>query len=122
MDFLEKGRMIIGEYYSELINRFDEKLKETRPHLAKKKVLFHHDNVSAHPSGIIAAKLHELRYKLLSHSIVLARPRSLRLLSVPNMKMWLAEKKVSLNEEIIVETEEYSNEFELKKVYRTKRK
>ena len=30
MEFLEKGRTITGQYYSELSDRFDEKLKEIR--------------------------------------------------------------------------------------------
>ena len=32
MDFLEKGCKIMVQYYSELLGRFDDKLKETRPH------------------------------------------------------------------------------------------
>ena len=63
IEFLEKGRTTTSQYYSELLDQFEEKLKETRPHLAKKKVLFHHDNAPTHSSGIVAAKLHELRYK-----------------------------------------------------------
>ncbi|XP_037931663.1 histone-lysine N-methyltransferase SETMAR-like [Teleopsis dalmanni] len=41
IDYLEKGKTITGEYYSKLLNRFDFHLKQKRPHLAKKKVLFH---------------------------------------------------------------------------------
>jgi len=47
------------------LDRFDVELKKKRPHLAKKKVLFHYDN--AHSSAIAMAKLVELRYELLSH-------------------------------------------------------
>ena len=36
-----------------------------RPHLAQKKVLFHHGNAPAHSSAIAIAKLVELRYELL---------------------------------------------------------
>ena len=56
MDFLEKRRTITVQYYSELLDRFDGKLREIRPHLAKKKVLLHHGNALAHSSGIVAAK------------------------------------------------------------------
>ena len=58
MDFLEKGRTITGQYYSKLFFRLDEKLEDTRPHLAKK-VRFHQDKASTHSSGIVAAKLHK---------------------------------------------------------------
>ena len=56
MDFLEKGRTITGQYCSELLDLFGEKLNETRPHLAEIKVLIHHDNASAQSFGISAAK------------------------------------------------------------------
>lgn len=45
------------------MDRFDEKLKETRQHLTKKKI--HHDN--AHLSRVVASKLNELHYELLPH-------------------------------------------------------
>lgn len=59
------------------------KLKETRPHWAKKKVLFHHDNVPAQLSEVVAFKLNELRYELLPHQPIFTRFGSLRLLLVP---------------------------------------
>ena len=43
-DYLEKGKTITGQYYADLLDRFNAKLREKRPHLSKKKVLFHHDN------------------------------------------------------------------------------
>ena len=43
MDISAKGRRITEQYCSELLNRFDKKLKETRPHLAKENVLFQYD-------------------------------------------------------------------------------
>lgn len=39
MDLLQKGRTIVEQYYSELLDRFNKKLKEKQPHLAKKKGL-----------------------------------------------------------------------------------
>ncbi|QQP49556.1 Uncharacterized protein FKW44_010266, partial [Caligus rogercresseyi] len=44
IDYLQKGRTMNGEYYTSLLDRFNEDLKKKRPHLAKKKVLFHQDN------------------------------------------------------------------------------
>ncbi|CAH2000520.1 unnamed protein product [Acanthoscelides obtectus] len=63
-DFLEKGKTITGQYYSELLYCFDKKLEETRPHLMRKKVLLHQDDAPAHSSGVVAAKLHELHYEV----------------------------------------------------------
>jgi len=37
IDYLEKGKIITGEYYSNLLTRLDEKIHEKRPGLQKKK-------------------------------------------------------------------------------------
>ncbi|XP_043644536.1 histone-lysine N-methyltransferase SETMAR-like, partial [Drosophila teissieri] len=58
IDYLEKGKTITGEYYSELLDRFDIDLKQKRPHLAKKKVLFHQDNARVHTCVVSMAKFH----------------------------------------------------------------
>ncbi|GBP64531.1 Histone-lysine N-methyltransferase SETMAR [Eumeta japonica] len=47
--------------------QFDVDLKQKRPHLAKKKVLFHQDNARVHTCLVTMAKIHELRYELLPH-------------------------------------------------------
>jgi len=52
IDNLEKGKTVTGLYYAELLGRFVAELQKIRPHLAKKKVLFHHDNAPAHNSAI----------------------------------------------------------------------
>jgi len=38
IDYLEKGKTITGEYYSNLLTRLDEKIREKRPSLQKKKI------------------------------------------------------------------------------------
>jgi hypothetical protein len=40
IDYLAKGKTIIGEYYSNLLIRLDEKIHEKRPGLQKKKSSF----------------------------------------------------------------------------------
>lgn len=67
IDYLEKGKPITGKYYSELLSTFDTELRKKRPHLCKKKVLFHQDNAPAHKSVVATVKLHELRYELVPH-------------------------------------------------------
>lgn len=78
--------------------------------MAKKKVLLHHDN--AHSSGVVAAKLHELRYESLPHPPYSPDLAPCDFFLFPNMKKWLAGKKFSSNEEVIAETEVYFGEFD----------
>ena len=40
IDYLEKGKTITGEYYSNLLTRLDEKVHDKRPSLQKKKPSF----------------------------------------------------------------------------------
>jgi len=40
VDYLEKGKTITGEYYSYLLTRLDEKIREKRPGLQNKKSSF----------------------------------------------------------------------------------
>ena len=111
--YLQKRKTITGEYYASLLDRFDGILKKKRPHLTKKKVLFHHDNAPAHTSAIATAKLFDLRYEILLHppySPDLA-PSDYFLFS--NMKAWLAGKIFSSNEEIIAATNEYFEGFDI---------
>ena len=67
MDYLDKSKTINGEYYSGLLQRLDQDVKNKRPHLATKIVLFHQDNATAHRSAITMVKLHELKYKIIPH-------------------------------------------------------
>jgi histone-lysine N-methyltransferase SETMAR len=70
IDYLEKGKTITGEYYSNLLTRLDKKKKkkcEKRPSLQKKKIIFHQGNVRAHKSVLAVGKLRDLHYELLEH-------------------------------------------------------
>jgi hypothetical protein len=40
IDYLGKGQTINSEYYIALLERLNDEIKKTRPHLKKKKVLF----------------------------------------------------------------------------------
>ena len=67
IDYLEKGRTITGECYSNLLIRLDEKICEKRPGLQKKKIIFHQDNAPANKSVLAMGKLRDLYYELLEH-------------------------------------------------------
>lgn len=60
IDYLQKGRTITGEYYSDLLLRFDAVLK-TVSFEAKKSA------TTLHSFRIVLSKLNELRYALVSH-------------------------------------------------------
>lgn len=79
------------------VEQLNDAIKTKRPHLAKKKELFHHNNTPAHTSLIVVIKLHELRFKLLSHSSYSSD------FLFPNIKKWFAGRKFMSNEEIIIE-------------------
>ena len=57
IDYLEKGKTITREYYSNLLTRLDEKNCEKRPGLQKKKIVFHQDNAPAHKSVLAVGKI-----------------------------------------------------------------
>ncbi|KAJ4435464.1 hypothetical protein ANN_18080 [Periplaneta americana] len=71
--------------------------------MAKKKVLFHHDNSPAHTSAIPVAKLYELRFQLVSHPTY--QICTLRFFLFLKLKTHLAGKKFSSNDEVIAVAE-----------------
>ena len=80
--------------------------------MAKKKVLFQHDNAPAHSVAIATAKLVELRYELLPHSPYSPDLTPCDFFLFPNMKKWLGGKRFTSNEEVIAATEVYSAKFD----------
>jgi histone-lysine N-methyltransferase SETMAR len=44
-----------------------KKIREKRPSLQKKKIIFHQDNALAHKSVLAMGKLRDLHYELLEH-------------------------------------------------------
>jgi histone-lysine N-methyltransferase SETMAR len=67
IDYLKNGKKITGEYYFILLTRLDEKLREKRPGLQKKNIIFYQDNAPAHKSVLAIGKLRNLHYELLEH-------------------------------------------------------
>jgi transposase len=65
--YLEKGKTITGEYYSNLLTRLNKKNCERKPSLQKKKIIFHQDNAPAHKSVLAMGNLRDLHYELLEH-------------------------------------------------------
>jgi len=94
IDYLEKGKTVTGLYYAELLGRFAAELQSIRLHLAKKKVLFHHDNASAHTSALAKAKLLELGLELLPHLPYSPDLAPCDFFLFPNSKKTLAGQKI----------------------------
>lgn len=107
IDYLEKGRTINGPYYAALLQRLKEEVALKRPHLAKKKILFHQDNAPAHTSAIAMAKIHELHYELVDHPPYSPDLAPCDFHLFPNLKKWLGGKKFASNDEVIASVNEY---------------
>jgi histone-lysine N-methyltransferase SETMAR len=56
INYVEKGKTITREYYSNILTRLDEKICEKRPTLQKKKIIFYQDNAPAHKSVLAMGK------------------------------------------------------------------
>jgi histone-lysine N-methyltransferase SETMAR len=112
IDYLQKGKTITGAYYSSLLDKLNEAIKAKRPHLAKKKVLFHHDNAPAHTSRIVTAKLEELRFERVPHAPYSPDLAPSDFFLFPNLKKWLGGRRFTSNEEVIAETNGYFAELE----------
>jgi len=115
INYLERGKKVTGLYYVELLGRFAAELQKIRPHLAMKKVLFHHDNAPAHTSALAKAKLVELAYELLPHPPYSPGLAPCDFSLFPNLKQSLAGQKFASNEDVVAATEAYF--ADLKKTY-----
>ena len=73
IDYLKKGKTINSDYYVALLGPLKDEIAEKRPHLKKKKLLFHQDNAPRHKSMKSMAKLQELGF--LIHRILQIWPR-----------------------------------------------
>jgi histone-lysine N-methyltransferase SETMAR len=107
IDYLEKGKTITEEYYSNPLTRLDEKIRDKRPGLQKKKIIFHRDNVPAHKSVLAMGKLRDLHYQLLEHppySPDLAPSDSCLF---PKLKFFLTGQRFFSYQEVIAAEEGY---------------
>ena len=66
-DYHEKSKNINSGYYMALLDRLSAEIRKKRPHMQKKKVLFHQGNAPYHKSMKTMVKLNELSFKLLPH-------------------------------------------------------
>ena len=50
IDYLQKGRKITRAYYAALLDRMVYEIRKKKPHLKKKKILFHDENAPSQTS------------------------------------------------------------------------
>ena len=67
INYLQKGRTITGTYYSALLDRLVDEIKEKRYHLQQEKILYHNDNAPSHISIITKTNKHKIGFELFSH-------------------------------------------------------
>ena len=65
--YLEKRKTITGAYYAAFLDQLVNEIRKKQPHLMKKKILFHDENVPSHRSTIAQSKKHELGFESLPH-------------------------------------------------------
>jgi len=107
IDYCKKGHTINSDYYIALLEHLKDQIAKKRPHLKKKKVLFHQDNALCHKSIKTMAKLHELGFELLPHPAYSPDLAPSDFFLFADLKRMLAGKKFSSDEEVIAETEAY---------------
>ena len=112
IDYLQKGKTVNGEYYATLLQRLQQEIKAKRPHLAKKKVLFHQDNAPVHTSVIAMAKIHELKFELLPHPPYSPDLAPCDFHLFPNLKKWLGGKRFMTDDEVIQAVNSYFEDLD----------
>ena len=89
------------------MDQLDAKIREKRPALQKKKILFHQDNAPAHTAQKTITKITELKYELLQHPPYSPDLAPSDFWLFPHLKKFLRGKHFSSNEEVIAVVEEY---------------
>jgi histone-lysine N-methyltransferase SETMAR len=105
IDYLEEGKTKTGQYYSKLLTRQEEKIREKRPGLQKKRKVFHQDNAHAYKSVLAMGKLRVLHYELLEHPPYSPDLALCDFCLFPKLKLFLAAQSFSLNQKAIAAVE-----------------
>ena len=112
IDYFEKGRTITGAYYVALLDRLVNEIRKKRPHLKKKKILFHDDNAPSHTLNIAQANKHELGFESFPHPPYSSDLAPNDYYLFPNLKIWLCGRRFKMTEKIEWETEGYFGGFD----------
>ena len=110
IEYLQKGKTVSGAYNASLLDKLKKEIAEKRPHLQKKKILFHQDNAPSHTSAFARAKIHELRFELLDHLPYSPGLAPSDFFLFPQLKIALGGQRFSSNEEANTFVNDYSAE------------
>lgn len=97
INYVKMGRTINSDYYIALLERLKEEIAKKRPHMLKKRVLFHQDNAPC-PKNAWIRLAHQTRSPDLATGDFFL---------FANLKRMLAGKKFSSEEEVITKTEAF---------------
>jgi histone-lysine N-methyltransferase SETMAR len=64
VDYLPQDATNIGKYYIDILTRLDAEIRAKRPHIKKKKIIFHNDNARPYICNVTNAKLEEFGYEI----------------------------------------------------------
>ena len=92
IDYLPSKQTINGDYYAALLDHFNNILKKNRPHLAKKKVLFH-QCPSSHVPGT-DGQMQRIPLRIASPSNIFTRFSPLRLFPVSKSEEMIRRKEI----------------------------
>ncbi|GFU41928.1 histone-lysine N-methyltransferase SETMAR [Trichonephila clavipes] len=114
IDYLQKGKTITGfllritnHYYASLLDKLKAELAKKRPHLQKKKIMYHQDNAPSHTSAVAMTKIHELRFELLDHPPYSPDLAPSNFFLSSHLKIALGGQRFSSNEEAITFVSNY---------------
>jgi len=83
------------------------KIREERPGLQKKKIIFHQDNAPTNKSVLAMGKSRDLHYELLGHLTYSPDLAPSDFFLFPRLKIFLAGQRFSSNQETIAAEEAY---------------
>lgn len=107
IDYLENGKTITGNYYASLLDQLKREIAQKRPHLNKKKVLFHQDSGLFQTSTVAMAKINELQFDLIDHPPYSPDLAPSDFFLLPKLKVWLGGQRFSSSEEVIASIDAY---------------
>lgn len=112
IDYLERGRTITGEYYSQLLIRLREAIKQKRRGKVGKGVMMLQDNAPPHTSHVAKAAMERCGFELLPHAPYSPDLAPSDYYLFPLLKEQLRGKHFGSDDEVVSAIEEWINKQE----------